>query len=100
MTSVDGQPGMRLQDFIALWTSDGTKLTEEDKQELNDATWILYSVYFPDSTQDYGRHMAMLLKVSKDGIILKHDLENLSGTQIGGGHRDIKDWFLKHVGVY
>ncbi len=101
MTSKDGDIGIKLDEFLKMWTADGTQLIEQDKADLNGSIWLLYSIYFPESTEDYGRHMAMILKVDRQtNIILMHDLENLSGSAIGGGHRDLKDWFEKHKGKY
>jgi hypothetical protein len=101
MASTDGQEGVKLDDFIKMWTEDGTRLIEQDRRELNGSIWLLYSVYFPESTYDYGRHMAMLLKVdAKTDVILLHDLENLTGSIIGGGYRSLEEWFERHAGKY
>jgi len=101
MTSVDGQEGVKLKDFIKMWTDDGTRLIEQDRRKIDGSIWLLYSVYFPESTCDYGRHMAMLLKVdAKTKVILLHDLENLTGSVIGGGYRSLEEWFERHAGKY
>jgi len=101
MASTDGQEGVKLDDFIKMWTEDGTRLIEQDRRELNGSIWLLYSVYFPESTSDYGRHMAMLLKVdAKTDVILLHDLENLTGSIIGGSYRSLEEWFERHAGKY
>ena len=101
MASTDGKTGIKLDEFMKMWTEDGTKLVEQDKKEINGSTWLLYSAYFPESTDAYGRHMALILKVDTGtGVILMHDIENLSGTVIGGGHRSIEEWFAKHAGKY
>jgi len=101
MASDNGEEGIKLKDFIKMWTEDGTKLVEQDRRNINGSIWLLYSVYFPESTYDYGRHMAMLLKVDAESqTILLHDLENLTGTEIGGGYRSIAEWFESHAGKY
>lgn len=101
MSSEDGEQGITLKDFWVMWTDDGTKLVKQDLRRINGAIWLLLSVYFPESTEEYGRHMAMLLKVdTKTKVILLHDIENLTGTAIGGGYRSINEWFEKHVGKY
>ena len=101
MASVDGEKGIKLEDFLKMWSEDGTKLVEQDRRSINGSIWLLYSVYFSESTYDYGRHMAMLLKVDAHSqVILLHDLENLSGTVMGGGYRSIGDWFERHAGKY
>jgi hypothetical protein len=101
MPGVDGEVGIKFKDFRKMWTEDGTKLVRQDVRRINGAIWLLYSVYFPESTEDYGRHLAMILKIdAKTSVILCHDLENLSGTIIGGGHRSIEEWFEKHAGKY
>lgn len=101
MASVDGEKGIKLGDFLKMWSEDGTKLVEQDRRSINGSIWLLYSVYFSESTYDYGRHMAMLLKVDAHSqVILLHDLENLSGTVMGGGYRSIEDWFERHAGKY
>ncbi len=101
MTSVDGQEGINLKDFIKMWTDDGTRLIEQDRRKIDCSIWLLYSVYFPESTGDYGRHMAMLLKVdAKTDVILLHDLENLTGSLMRGGYRSLEEWFERHVGKY
>mgnify|MGYP001571625903 FL=1 len=100
MPSVDGQPGIRLADFMAMWQEDGTKLVEQDRCVVNGMTWLLYAVYFPESTWDHGRHMAMLLKVdTPSDIILLHDLKNITG-EVGNYRAEIDKWFQEHVGKY
>lgn len=101
MASTDGEPGIKLKDFLEMWTRDGTKLVEQERQNIDGAVWYLYSVYFPESTYDYGRHMAMILKVNaKTRVILMHDLYNLSG-ELGANHRQgIDEWFERHAGKY
>lgn len=101
MASQDGEEGVKLKDFIALWESDGTKLIEQDRRNINGHIWLLYAVYFPDSTYDYGRHSAILMKVdAKTEIILLHDCRNLSGEVNKNYRQGIDDWFNEHVGKY
>ena len=101
MTSEDGAEGIGLKEFLEMWVEDGTKLVEEERRTINGFTWLLYSVYYPESTEEYGRHMAMLLKVATETqVILAHDVENLAGSFIGGGYRTIQDWFDCHAGKY
>ena len=101
MVSIDGQEGIKLKDFIKMWTEDGTRLIEQDRRKVDGSIWLLYSVYFPESTYDYGRHMAILLKLDAETeVILLHDLENLTGDLIGGGYRSLDEWFDRHAGKY
>lgn len=88
---------MTLEEFLKLWTEDGTRLVEHDRQIRNGFLWILYGVYFPESRVDYGRHMALLLKIAGNtGEILGHDMHNITGETV---HREV-DWFLDHVATY
>lgn len=101
MTSTDGEQGIRLRDFYRMWTDDGTKLIKQDIRRINGTLWLLFSVYFAECTLEYGRHMALLLKVDgKTKVILAHDLENMTGSAIDGGHRSIREWFDQHAGRY
>jgi len=101
MASVDGKEGMKLAGFLEMWTDDGTKLVEQERRNLNGAIWILYAVYFPNSTCDYGRHMAMLLKVdAKTDTILLHDLTNLTSELSSNYRQGIDEWFERHAGKY
>ena len=88
---------MPLEEFLKLWTEDGTRLVEHDRQTRNGFLWILYGVYFPESTVDYGRHMALLLKIAgTTGKIPGHDMHNVTGET---AHREV-DWFLDNVAKY
>ena len=101
MVSSDGETGVKLRDFLRMWRSDGTKLIRESCRALNGATWLLYSVYFPDSTIAYGRHMAMILKVNtKTRVILMHDLRNLTNEVKENYRQGIDAWFEEHAGKY
>ena len=101
MTSTDGKTGLKLRGFLQMWRSDGTKLIRESHKIVNGATWFLYSVYFPDSTLNYGRHMAMILKVNtKTRIILMHDLKNLTDKVKENYRQGIDTWFEEHAGKY
>ena len=101
MASSDGEKGIKLKDFVDMWTSDGTKLVEEARRRRRGSQWLLYAVYFPGSTYEYGRHMAMILKVNpKTDVIIKHDLTNLSGEVYTSYRQGIDDWFKKHIGRY
>ena len=101
MTNADGQEGMKLDNFIAMWASDGTKLVEQERRQQNGAIWLLFAVYFPQSTYDHGRHMAMLLKVdAKTDVILLHDLTNITGEINENYRTEIDAWFERHVGKY
>lgn len=97
----EGEQGINLKDFIDMWQEDGTKLVEQQRQSLNGHIWILYAVYFPESTTDYGRHGALLLKIdAKTDIILLHDGKNISGEVNGNYRQGIDAWFNEHVGKY
>ena len=101
MTNSDSQEGIKLKDFVKMWTCDGTKLTEEARRRRQGSLWLLYAVYFPGSTYEYGRHMAMILKIHpKTKVILKHDLTNLSGEVYTNYRQGIDDWFDRHIGRY
>jgi len=39
MSSTDGEQGVKLQDFLNMWQEDGTKLIQEQKQQVNGSTW-------------------------------------------------------------
>jgi len=86
-----------LPEFLKLWTEDGTKLVEHDRRNRNGFLWVLYGVYFPESRVEYGRHLALLMKInSQTNEILAHDMHNITGETI---HREV-DWFLDHVAKY
>ena len=101
MASIDGEQGVKLKDFIDMWQTDGTKLVEQERRNINGTIWLLYAVYYPQSTYDYGRHGAILMKVdAKTKVILLHDCRNISG-EVGKNYRQgIDDWFNEHVGRY
>lgn len=100
MASTDGEQGLKLNDFIKMWTEDGTRLVEQERRHINGAIWILYAVYFPQSTYGYGRHMAMILKVDPEAeVILMHDLTNVSG-EVSNYRQGIDEWFERHAGKY
>lgn len=90
---------MTLKAFKELWEADGTRLIQHERKRLNDSDWYLYSVEFPQATNEYGRHMAMILKVDpKTEDILMHDLKNQRGA--ANWTQEIDDWFKQHVGRY
>ena len=92
---------MSLDDFISMWQEDGTKLLEQDRRVVNGSIWLLYAVYFPYSTDLYGRHMAMILKVDAiTHVILKHDLKNIAGEDESNWRKTILAWFNSHVDQY
>ena len=92
---------MKLNEFIKMWTKDGTRFSERKREKLNGSIWLLYAVYFPDSTYDYGRHMAMILKMdAKTNEILKHDLSNIQGEVTPNYSQGIYEWFEAHKGKY
>jgi len=101
MSSTDGEQGVKLQDFLNMWQEDGTKLIQEQKQQVNGSTWYLYAVYYPESTYEYGRHGAILMKVdTKTQVIILHDCKNISGEVSENYRQGIDDWFKEHVGRY
>ena len=101
MSSIDGEEGIKLKDFLDLWMADGTKLIEQDRRSINGHIWLLYAVYFPESTNDYGRHSAMLMKIdAKTEVILLHDCKNLSGEITENYRQSIDEWFSEHAGKY
>lgn len=92
---------MTLTQFKKMWEEDGTKLVKESHTRINGATWYLYAVYFPESTEGYGRHMVMILKIdTKSKEILKHDLKNIGGELSPNGRQGVDTWFKEHVGRY
>ena len=92
---------MNLSQFVALWQEDGTRLVEQQRRRINGAIWLLYAVYFPQSTYEYGRHSALILKVNaKGGKILMHDFHNLSGEVDLNWRQGIDEWFEEHAGKY
>ena len=99
--NTNGEKGVKLRDFIDMWQEDGTKLVEEQCKSINGHIWLLYAVYFPQSTLDYGRHGALLLKIdAKTEIILMHDGKNISGEVTKNYRQGIDDWFKEHAGKY
>lgn len=101
MASSDGEEGIKLKDFLDMWQGDGTRLVEQTRRNLNGCIWVLYAVYFPESTYDYGRHGAILVKIdAKTDIILLHDCKNISGEVNGNYRQGIDEWFKEHVGRY
>ena len=101
MSSTDGETGVKLLDFIKMWEADGTKLVQQDKKNVNGHTWLLYAIYYPESTNDYGRHSAMLMKLDrKTQVILQHDCKNISGEVNKNYRQGIDEWFKEHVGRY
>lgn len=94
---------MTLTEFKKLWETDGTKLVELEKRNLHDKDelWLLLAVYLPESTYDYGRHMALIIKCNaKSKEILMHDVRNLSGEVTSFSESEVSDWFERHVGRY
>lgn len=88
---------MNIKDFIKIWTKDGARLVEHDRQVRNGFLWVLYGVYFEESREGYGRHLALLLKVAeRTEEILAHDIRNITDETV---HREV-DWFLSHVKEY
>lgn len=92
---------MKLSEFKQMWEADGTKFVKLDEQERGKEHWYLYSIHFPESTTNYGRHMAMLLQVHKDTReVIAHDTKNTSYAHGGKAKpwtQEIQDWFDKHV---
>ena len=101
MSSVDGEQGVKLNDFINMWQTDGTKLIEQERRNINGHIWILYAVYYPESTYEYGRHGAILMKVDAETeVILLHDCKNLAGEVNKNYRQGIDEWFNEHAGKY
>lgn len=101
MLSTDGQEGIVLEEFITIWQADGTKLKKEREVPYNGHLWFLYAVYFPESTEEYGRHAALLMKIdSKSRIILVHDFMNLSGEITTNYRQQVDEWFERHIKEY
>lgn len=99
---------MTLVEFLKMWQEDGTQLIEQDRRVLNGSLWLLYCVYFPESTYEYGRHSALILKVdNKTDEILMHDVDNITGEAtpeirptVYRSGRTLDDWFEAHAGKY
>lgn len=101
MASQDGEEGIKLEDFKQMWCEDGTKLVEQDRRVVDGHTWLLYAIYFPESTSDYGRHSALLLKmVTETEVIILHDQMNITNEVTGNYRQGIDEWFKRHVGQY
>lgn len=92
---------MTFDEFQKMWEEDGTKLHLQKDVPNNGHIWKLIAVYFPGSTAEYGRHMAMILKVDgTTGEILMHDLKNITGENPINWRATIDSWFESHVGNY
>jgi len=95
---------MKLSEFKAMWEEDGTKFVKQAEKVHGKGHWYLFNVHFPYGTADYGRHMAIILKVdSKTREVLKHDTKNTSSAisnKPAPWTTEIQQWFDKHVGRY
>lgn len=91
---------MKLDSFLIEWRRDGTRLIELCREYSNGAMWLLFAIYLPESSADYGCHMALILKCDREEEILKHDMTNLHGEINSLSKREIEDWFRNHVGKY
>lgn len=99
---------MTLVEFLKMWQEDGTQLVEQDRRVLNGSLWLLYAIYFPESTTEYGRHSALILKVdNKTDEILMHDVDNITGEAtpdyrptVARSGRTLDAWFDAHAGKY
>jgi hypothetical protein len=88
---------MKLTDFKDMWQGNGAKLVEVREAEQKDTLWKLFSVIFPSSTQEYGRHTGLILAVDKkSGEIIGHEISNEYGEGAASWNR-IDDWFNRHV---
>jgi len=41
MASTDGERGIKLKDFLEMWTRDGTRLVQQERRDINGAAWYL-----------------------------------------------------------
>jgi len=79
--------------FRKWWEDDGFQLVELESREQKDLLWKLFHVTCPYSTEDYGRHLVMVLVIDKKSKeILAHDVKN----QDFRTSEEI-EWFERHV---
>ena len=92
------------KDFIQMWQADGIELYEMDVREVGEFYYKLLTIHMPWSSVEYGRHGAILLKISKnDRTIIAHDTHNIIGgtpnDPVKNVTQETQDWFEKHVGI-
>jgi len=80
------------QHFRKWWENDGFQFIELESREQDKLLWKLFHVTSPYMTEDYGRHLVMILVMDKEtNEILAHDVQN----------QDVwpneKEWFERHV---
>ena len=86
---------MNKQELISMWENDGFKVVKHREVEQEKHLWVLYAVYQPEGTEDYGRHFGMLLVIDKKtSKIIGHDLENQFDHSPSLG---LESWFERHV---
>jgi len=93
---------MKLEDFRRLWEEDGFHLTETERKEKGGFYYLLLRLKSDQSTEEYGRHGAILMKVEKaTGEIDSYDTMNLAGDWQGNTPYtlEVQEWFERHVGL-
>lgn len=102
-----GLPGGRRMnriDMLRVWHKDGCNTTAHARAVRSDQTWILYTIYDPKSTINYGYHFALTVVFdNRTGHALGFEVRSLQDT---GGVRwavgstkcakpsqSILDWF-------
>ena len=88
---------MTLAEFRQLWEGDGLHFVEEERRETDGATWILFAVTEPESTQDYGRHYALFVVINQAQEILAHNLRNLSERDGRPWREQVEEWWEEHL---
>ena len=87
---------MNLAEFRAMWEGDGLKFIEADRRQKDGAVWILYNVIEPESTQDYGRHYALIVVLGKHEQLICHNFKNISDRPGKPWYPQIEEWWEKH----
>lgn len=88
---------MHLPEFLAMWQQDGTRLIEEDRRAgLEGTTWLLYSVEEPTMTIDYGRHYGLIVVLNTAGVIIAHNIKNISSANATPWRKQVWAWYEEH----
>ena len=85
---------MQLQGLINLWKQDGFEITEHDRRIQDGITWVLLTAYSRDFTDEYGRHMGLMVALDK-GEIVAHDFINLRDST--NPTRQTMEWFEENI---
>ena len=90
---------MTLAEFRAMWEKDrqGLRFIEEDNRQKDGCTWLLYSVVEPVSTNEYGRHYALIVVISASQQLVAHNFKNISTSQSTlPWRKQVDAWWEEH----